>query len=95
MWERTVLLLAIVPPVCTAIRAYGHAFSRPTDFTKDEITAVASKFEVFTVEKGSASNVYGPQNSTAATVGTARRIKAVNGAVKVLMYWNAAIHFGL
>lgn len=31
------------------IRSYGHAFSRPSDFTEDEITAVAFSFEV---EKG-------------------------------------------
>jgi hypothetical protein len=91
------LLLAtlLLPRTATALHPYGHAFSRPTDFTDAQISAVASHFEVFTVEKASGADKYGPHNSTAATVGTARRIKAVNGSVKVLMYWNAAIHFNL
>jgi hypothetical protein len=32
-------------------------------------------------------------NSYAATLGTARKIKAHNSSVKVLMYWNSALHF--
>jgi hypothetical protein len=54
------------------------------------------------VEKDMAAAVYGNasappgpgrSNSIAASVGTARKIKALNSSVKVLMYWNAALHF--
>lgn len=53
------------------------------------------------VEKAHAAAVYGNAsapppfrtNSYAATVGTARKIKALNSSVKVLMYWNSALHY--
>lgn len=81
------------PPPAAALHPYGHAFSRPGDFTAEQITAIASRFEVFTVEKSTAADVYGRNGSIAATIGTAKRIKAENTSVKVLMYWNAALHY--
>jgi len=76
-----------------APHAYGHAFSRPHDFTDDQIRSIAERFEIFTVEKKTGQNKYGPKSSLAATIGTAQRIKDINSNVKVLMYWNAAIHW--
>jgi hypothetical protein len=87
-------LAAVLPPPAAALRAYGHAYSRPDDFSDDQIAAIASRFEVFTVEKSTDTNKYGPHSSIAATVGTAKRIKALNNSVQVLMYWNAALHYG-
>jgi hypothetical protein len=83
------------------LNAYGHAYSRPNDFTAAQYTKITSDFKIFTVEKEHAVNVYGNHsarrpfntNSIAATVGTARKIKALKPSTKVLMYWNAAIHF--
>ena len=85
----------LIAPPAEALHAYGHAYSRPDDFTDAQITAIASRFEVFTVEKATAGKVYGPHGGIAATVGTAKRIKAVNNSVKVLMYWNAALHYNM
>lgn len=82
-------------PGVRALHAYGHAYSRPADFTDEQIRQVAERFEVFTVEKGCAAQKYGPRSSTAATIGTAKRIKALASGVKVLMYWNAAIHYDM
>ena len=41
-----------------------------------QIAAVASRFEIFTVEKSTAENTYGPNSSIAATIGTAKRFGA-------------------
>ena len=49
-------LAAVLPPPAAALRAYGHAYSRPDDFSDDQIAAIASRFEVFTVEKSTATN---------------------------------------
>ena len=87
-----VFVLLLVQPG-QALHAYGHAYSRPHDFTNAQISAVAARFKVFTVEKSCAQDIYGPRSSIAATIATAKRIKAVNDNVKVLMYWNAAIHY--
>jgi hypothetical protein len=85
-----------------ALNAYGHAYGvRPNDFTAAEYAAIAGRFRIFTVEKDHARAVYGNEsapppfqtNSLAASVGTAQRIKAHNASVKVLMYWNAALHY--
>ena len=76
-------LLLLVAPPSAALHAYGHAYSRPDDFTDAQIAQIASTFEVFTVEKSTAENVYGKKSSIAATVGTARRIKAINNSVQV------------
>ena len=92
---------ACAQPGTLALHAYGHAYSRPNDFSTAQYAALAADFEVFTVEKEHAKAVYGNasrpapfnSNSIAASVGTARNIKAVNSSVKVLMYWNAALHF--
>lgn len=47
-------------PLGTAgLNAYGHAYSRPHDFTASEYAQIASKFAVFTVEKNHAADVYG------------------------------------
>eukprot|EP00040_Diaphanoeca_grandis_P000769 m.16419 g.16419 ORF g.16419 m.16419 type:complete len:376 (+) comp11033_c0_seq1:83-1210(+) len=101
-----VLLVAFnfLAETTTALRAYGHAYGvRPHDFTSAQYAAIASRFEVFTVEKDHATDVYGNStaphtsphrtNSIAASVGTARKIKALNASVKVLMYWNSALHY--
>lgn len=106
--RRSVLAVALCSavlaiPAC-ALHAYGHAYGpRPYDFNDDQYAAIASKFEIFTVEKAHAAAVYGnasakppfTTNSIAATVGTARKIKALNPSVKVLMYWNAALHYNM
>ena len=59
------LLISAVPGTTGALHAYGHAFSRPDDFTHSQIAAVASRFEIFTVEKGTAENHYGRRSSIA------------------------------
>jgi hypothetical protein len=49
-----VLLLAVAATLVyevSALNAYGHAFSRPNDFTDTQITALATSFKIFTVEK--------------------------------------------
>ncbi len=97
---RTCLILGAISPAF-AINAYGHAYSRPLDFSPQQYQEIASRFSVFTVEKAHAASVYGnasalppfKTNSIASTIGTARKIKAINASVKVLMYWNAALHF--
>ncbi len=87
-----------------AVHAYGHAFGEvPNDFTTEQYAFIAATFPIFTVEKRHAWAVYGDSsqpmsspfryNSIAATVGTARKIKALNPAARVLMYWNSALHF--
>eukprot|EP01052_Picozoa_sp_SAG31_P015115 SAG31_NODE_962_length_10731_cov_4.198552_6_plen_463_part_00 len=88
-----VLVAAAAP--AHSLHAYGHAYSRPLDFTDSQIQQIAARFEIFTVEKGSATSTYGPRSSIAATIGTAKRIKGLNSSVRVLMYWNAAIHYDL
>eukprot|EP00041_Stephanoeca_diplocostata_P007136 m.98502 g.98502 ORF g.98502 m.98502 type:complete len:398 (-) comp16746_c0_seq1:35-1228(-) len=91
-------------PATSGLHAYGHAYGpRPYDFNKTQYAAIAAKFEIFTVEKAHAAAVYGnasakppfSTNSIAATIGTARKIKALNTSVKVLMYWNAALHYNM
>jgi hypothetical protein len=89
------VLLVHLLPGAAALSAYGHAYSRPGDFSDSQIEALARRFPVFTVEKGVAQNVYGRHNSTAATIGTARRLKAVNASIVVLMYWNNALNYNL
>merc|ERR1711865_4120 len=93
--------LQLILPVYS-LNAYGHAFSRPNDFTDAQYQAIASNFTVFTVEKDTAASVYGngttkpfKSNSIAATIGVARKLKATNPRIKVLMYWNSALHFNL
>jgi|TARA_B110000208_G_scaffold13126_1_gene16051 hypothetical protein len=101
MLSRGLLVLLVVPT--SALHAYGHAYSRPNDFTPAQYAQIAARFEIFTVEKDHAASVYGnataakpfTTNSIAASVGTARKIKAINPAVKVLMYWNSALFFDL
>lgn len=102
---RTFSILAFVAlqmfDVCYSLNAYGHAFSRPSDFTPAEYAQIARFFPIFTVEKDHAQAVYGNAtasapfntNSYAATVGTAKKIKDLNESVRVLMYWNAALHY--
>jgi hypothetical protein len=97
------LCAAALPAACGAIRAYGHAFSAPGDFTPAQYAYIAATFPLFTVEKRHAYAVYGNAsapaasparyNSIAASVGTARRIKALRASARVLMYWNAALHW--
>ena len=95
--------LLFLPVGCHSLRAYGHAYQSPADFTDDEYAIIAERFSIFTVEKRHAMGIYGNAsaakddparaNSIAATVGTARTIKALNASVKVLMYWNSALNF--
>lgn len=95
------LLFCALPALVSSLNAYGHAYSRPNDFTANEYDLIGRKFSIFTVEKDHAASLYGnasapkpfKTNSIAASRGTARKIKAVNSSVKVLMYWNAALHF--
>lgn len=87
------------------VSAYGHAYQAPGDFSDKEFEQIASRFPVFTVEKRHAFGIYGDKNapsdsprrynSIKAAVETARKIKALNPNTKVLMYWNAAIHFNM
>ena len=94
-------LFALLSSPAVALHAYGHAYARPNDFTASQFKAIATDFEIFTEEKEMAVNVYGTKgapapfksNSIAASVGTARKIKALNPNVKVLMYWNSALFF--
>lgn len=84
---------------------YGHAYQAPADFTADEYDTIAHTFPVFTVEKRHAFAVYGNAsapassphrfNSIAAAVGTARHLKSLNSSIRVLMYWNSAIHYNM
>jgi hypothetical protein len=87
-----------------AVRPYGHAFGvPPADFTEPEYAFIAANFPIFTVEKRHAMAVYGDPaapptspfryNSIAASIGTARKIKSLNPAAKVLMYWNSGLHW--
>lgn len=80
---------------------YGHAYNAPGDFSDAQYAQIASTFPLFTVEKRHAWGVYGNasapassplrSNSIAASVGTARKIHALNESVRVLMYWNSAL----
>lgn len=102
----SVLLVTLMIAVggAVAIAPYGHAYNEPGDFTPDQYSTIASTFPIFTVEKRHAYAVYGNAsapasspshwNSIAAAVGTARKIRAINASVQVLMYWNSALHFG-
>ena len=40
-------MLLVVPS--NALHAYGHAYSRPDDFTPAQLAEVASRFPIFTV----------------------------------------------
>lgn len=40
-------MLLVVPS--NALHAYGHAYSRPDDFTAAQLAEVASRFQIFTV----------------------------------------------
>ena len=104
MWLLVANLLLLVLRSGEAVHAYGHAFGDvPNDFTTEQYAFIAATFPIFTVEKRHAWAVYGDSsqpmsspfryNSIAATVGTARKIKALNPAARVLMYWNSALHF--
>ena len=99
-------LLLIASLLCVpaaALRAYGHAYSRPNDFSAAQYAEVVARFPVFTVEKEHAAALYGNasrpkpfrSNSIAASVGTARNLKALEPSIKVLMYWNTALFFNL
>jgi hypothetical protein len=97
------LLAALLPHPSLCVLSYGHAFNAPDDFSPPQFEYIASTFPIFTVEKRHASAVYGDPaapadsplryNSIAASVGTARKIKALNPKTKVLMYWNSALHW--
>lgn len=99
-----VLLLAVFESAA-ALRAYGHAYQAPGDFTDEQYKTIAHRFHIFTVEKRHAFQIYGNSsaakgtpasyNSIAATVGTARKIKAINASTRVLMYWNSVIHYNM
>ena len=102
-WAVALSLLLLGP--CVSILPYGHAFNTPGDFSEAEYAFIAATYPVFTVEKRHASGVYGnpsapagsPRkfNSIAASVGTARKIKALNPAARVLLYWNAMLHYNM
>jgi len=85
--------------------AYCHAFEVPHQFTDEHIVQIANSFSIFMVEKRHAWRDYGDNqapsrsptwyNSIQASVETARRTKDVNPNVRVLMYWNSAIHYNM
>ena len=91
---RNFLALLLLPAVC-GLHAYGHAYSRPDDFTPAQYAEIVKRFTVFTVEKDHAASVYGNAsaekpyrtNSIASSVGTARNIKKyayhLNASIKV------------
>ena len=94
--------LSVIGICASAISPYGHAFNAPGDFSPAQFATIASTFPLFTVEKRHAYAIYGNKsatgpahyNSIAASVGTARKIKALNSSVRVLMYWNSALSYG-
>jgi hypothetical protein len=98
------LPLMLLSP-CVSVLPYGHAFQTPGDFSEPEYAFIAATYPIFTVEKRHASGVYGnpsapagsPRrfNSIAASVGTALKIKALNPAARVFMYWNAMLHYNM
>ena len=100
-----ILIVASLLARCASLRAYGHAYQAPGDFTPSQYATIASRYPIFTIEKRHAWGVYGNasappgsparHNSIAATVGTARKIKALNSSTRVLMYWNSALNFNL
>lgn len=102
-WRLAALALAALVPASRAVLPYGHAFNAPGDFTAAQYEYIAATFPLFTVEKRHAYAVYGNAsapaasparyNSIAASVGTAKKIKALNAKSVVLMYWNAALHW--
>ena len=103
MISSALLTAALLLPKCAAILPYGHAFNSPGDFSPPQYATIAATFPIFTVEKRHASAIYGDPsapagsprrfNSIAASVGTAQKIKALNPASRVLMYWNSALHW--
>ena len=96
---------ALLSSSCIAIKPYGHAFETPEDFSPAQYAFIAANFPMFTVEKRHASALYGNPsapatspyryNSIAASVGTARKIKLLNPAARVLLYWNCALHYNM
>ena len=77
------MLLAPLFSGVLSLRAYGHAYQAPGDFTDAQYASIAARFPVFTVEKRHAWGVYGnasargtpaAYNSIAASVGTARKM---------------------
>ncbi len=93
---------ALITLQVAAIQQYGHAYAT-NDFTPDQYTQIANTFPIFTIEKRHAYTIYGDASqsganhykSIAATIGTANKIKAINKNVKVLMYWNTALHYNM
>lgn len=98
---RALFFCAVSLRVSLSILQYGHAYQSPGDFSDSEYATISSTFPIFTVEKRHAPAVYGnasapypfQSNSIAASIGTARKIKALNSSVRVLMYWNSALHW--
>ena len=83
-----------VEPYTEKIQRYGHGYSAPHDFTDKEIEYIANNYSIFTVEKRSGYLDWGPKpNTEAATIGTAKRLKAINPDIKVLLYWNAVMNY--
>ena len=95
------LILLLLLTHAQSILQYGHAYQTPGDFSADDYETIAATFPIFTVEKRHAPAIYGnaslpypfQSNSIAASIGTARKIKALNSSVRVLMYWNSALHW--
>jgi hypothetical protein len=96
-----IILFSILLHETHSLQQYGHAYNVPGDFTSAEYATIASTFPIFTIEKRHAYEIYGnssapypfKSNSIAASIGTARKIKALNASVRVLMYWNSALHW--
>lgn len=51
------LLFCALPALVSSLNAYGHAYSRPNDFTANEYDLIGRKFSIFTVEKDHAASL--------------------------------------
>jgi len=97
------IILALQSSCAVGILLYGHAYEAPGDFSPAQYAFIAANFPLFTIEKRHAYGVYGVSsapaprryNSIAASVGTARKIKLLNSTARVLLYWNAALHYNM
>ena len=57
-WCTLSVVLCCLPSFVSCLNAYGHAYSRPDDFTLEQYAAIGKRFDIFTVEKDHAAAVY-------------------------------------
>jgi len=87
----------------SAVLRYGHAYQEPGDYSQAQFEEIARSFPIHTVEKRHAVGVYGTPGAAApflyntwkSTVETSKQLKALNSSIKVLLYWNAALHYDM